>query len=147
MARPGLLVLSGFESSRVGEHPVNSHRIGDVLDFAISERLVSANQLVLDLLANATRYKPGQELQCFQGEQLLSHPVVGAILWSAWATSEQLEGILGRTTMIAQVAHRHGYGARGAVHGSKRGLRMKRDGGLLLALLRHDEVSRIVCRR
>jgi len=54
MARPGLLVLSGFESSRVGEHPVNSHRIGDVLDFAISERLVSANQLVLDLLVNAT---------------------------------------------------------------------------------------------
>jgi hypothetical protein len=55
MARPGLLVLSGFESSRVGEQPVNSHRIGDVLDFAISERVVSANQLVLDLLVNAAR--------------------------------------------------------------------------------------------
>src|SRR6516165_10836857 len=38
-----------------GSTPVDSHWIGDVLDFAISERLVAADQLVLDLLVNPTR--------------------------------------------------------------------------------------------
>src|SRR5215471_20849049 len=46
---------SALEGSRVRKHPVNSHRIGDVLDLAISERFIAANQLVLDLLVNAAR--------------------------------------------------------------------------------------------
>ena len=40
---------------RIRKHSVNSHRIGDVLDFAISERLISANQFVFYLLVNAAR--------------------------------------------------------------------------------------------
>ena len=39
----------------VRKHAVNSHRIGDVLDLAITEQLVAANQLVLYLLVNAAR--------------------------------------------------------------------------------------------
>ena len=37
----------------IRKHAVNSHRIGDVLDLAIAERLVSANQFVLYLFVNA----------------------------------------------------------------------------------------------
>src|SRR5581483_11719054 len=47
--------VSGPESSRIGKHPVNPNGVGDVLDLAIPERLVSANELILDLLVNAAR--------------------------------------------------------------------------------------------
>src|SRR5258706_1059869 len=40
---------------RIRKQPVDSHRIGDVLNFAISERLISANQFVFYLLVNAAR--------------------------------------------------------------------------------------------
>ena len=45
----------------VGKYAVNSHGISDVLDLAITERLVSANQFVLYLLVNAAGdiYLPG----------------------------------------------------------------------------------------
>ena len=37
----------------IGKHAIDANRIGNVLDLAIAERLVSANQLVLDLLVDA----------------------------------------------------------------------------------------------
>src|SRR6202011_2592625 len=46
----------GFlKRGRIRKHAVNSHRIGDVLDFAISERVISANECVFYLLVNAAR--------------------------------------------------------------------------------------------
>src|SRR4029077_5585702 len=39
--------------ARIGKHAVHAHRIGDVLDLAVTERLVSANQLVFYLFVNA----------------------------------------------------------------------------------------------
>src|SRR5580700_2036604 len=52
----GLTPPSGFiERARVRKHPVDPDWIGDVLDFAISERLISADQFVLDLLVNTAR--------------------------------------------------------------------------------------------
>jgi len=49
-----LRAASGLHKrSRIGEHAIDPHRIGDVLDMAISERLVSANQLVLYLFVDA----------------------------------------------------------------------------------------------
>src|SRR5229473_1677446 len=39
----------------IRKHAVDPHRIGDVLDFAISERLISANKFVLYLLVNGAR--------------------------------------------------------------------------------------------
>jgi len=44
---------SPVEGGRIRKHAVDPYRIGDVLNLAISERLISANQLVLDLLVNA----------------------------------------------------------------------------------------------
>src|SRR5246127_4751214 len=49
----GLSPLPGPEGRRIRKHTVDSHRIGDVLDLAIAERFISANELVLDLLVNA----------------------------------------------------------------------------------------------
>jgi hypothetical protein len=43
------------EGGRIRKHTVDPYRIRDVLYFAISERLISANQLVLYLLVNAAR--------------------------------------------------------------------------------------------
>src|SRR6185312_3470926 len=43
------------EGSRVRKHPIDPDRIGDVLDLAVSERFIAANQLVLDLLIDAAR--------------------------------------------------------------------------------------------
>src|SRR5258708_12141927 len=52
-------VLASFsgpaKGGRIRKHAVDPDRIGDVLDFAISEQLISANQLVLDLLVNGAR--------------------------------------------------------------------------------------------
>src|SRR5437879_3958626 len=52
-------VLASFsgpvEGGRIRKHPVDPYRICDVLYFAISERLISANQFVLYLLVNAAR--------------------------------------------------------------------------------------------
>ena|SRR2546427_7725815 len=42
-----------LKGRRVGKHAVDSHRIGDVLDLAVTERLVSANQFMLYLFVNA----------------------------------------------------------------------------------------------
>ena len=39
----------------IGQHPIHPHRIGDVLDLLVSERLIAANELVLDLLIDAAR--------------------------------------------------------------------------------------------
>ena len=41
------------ERSGVRQYAINSDRVGDVLDLAISERFVAANQFVLDLLVDA----------------------------------------------------------------------------------------------
>jgi hypothetical protein len=49
LASPATPVKGGW----VGKHAVNSHRIGDVLDLAITERFVSANQFMLNLFVNA----------------------------------------------------------------------------------------------
>ena len=38
---------------RIGKHAIDPHRVGDVLDTAIAEQLVSANQLVLYLFVDA----------------------------------------------------------------------------------------------
>src|SRR6266404_6867982 len=50
-------VLASFsgpvECGWVWKDAVDPHRIGDVFDFAISERLISADQLVFYLLVNA----------------------------------------------------------------------------------------------
>src|SRR6185437_5605202 len=47
----GLPALSCLiECCRIRKHPIDPDRIRDVLDLAVSERLISANQLVLDLL-------------------------------------------------------------------------------------------------
>src|ERR1700737_1831484 len=43
------------KGGRVREHAVNSHRIGDVLDHAIAQRLVSANQFMFYLFVDAAR--------------------------------------------------------------------------------------------
>jgi len=52
-------VLASFsgpvEGGGIRNHAIDLHRIGDILDFAISERLISANQFVLHLLVNAAR--------------------------------------------------------------------------------------------
>src|SRR6266700_5435233 len=52
-------VLASFaghvEGGRIRKHAVDPDGIGDVLDFAISKRLISANQFVLYLLVNAAR--------------------------------------------------------------------------------------------
>src|SRR6267142_4032552 len=52
-------VLASFSGPAKGggirKHAVDPDRIGDVLDFAISEQLISTNQLVLDLLVNGAR--------------------------------------------------------------------------------------------
>src|SRR5467141_3433252 len=52
-------VLASFsgpaKGGRIRKHAVDPDRIGDILDFAISEQLISANQLVLDLLVNGAR--------------------------------------------------------------------------------------------
>src|SRR6266850_5548882 len=52
-------VLASFsgpaKGGRIRKHAVDPDRIGDVLDLAISEQLISANQLVLDLLVNGAR--------------------------------------------------------------------------------------------
>ena len=50
----GLPAPSGFQSGWIRKHPIDPHRIGDVLDLAIAKRLVTANKLVLDLLVNPT---------------------------------------------------------------------------------------------
>src|ERR1700739_3276833 len=50
-----LTAPSSIEGSRIRQYTVNSHGICDVLDPAISERLISANKLVLDLLVDAAR--------------------------------------------------------------------------------------------
>src|SRR4030088_3411928 len=51
-----LASLSGpVEGGRIRKHAVDPYRIGDVLDFAISERLISTNQFVFYLLVNAAR--------------------------------------------------------------------------------------------
>ena len=42
-----------LQGRRVGKHAVDAHRIGNVLDLAVTERLVSANQLMLYLFVNA----------------------------------------------------------------------------------------------
>ena len=42
---------------RIGKYAVDSHVIGDVLHLAVPERLVSADQLVFDLLVDAARNK------------------------------------------------------------------------------------------
>ena len=39
--------------SRIGKHAIDPHRIGDILDTAITERFVSANQLMLYLFVDA----------------------------------------------------------------------------------------------
>lgn len=39
--------------SRIGKHAIDPHRVGDVLDMAVTERFVSANQLMLYLLIDA----------------------------------------------------------------------------------------------
>ena len=41
------------KGGRVGEHAIDAHRVGDVLDVAITERLVSANHLMLYLFVDA----------------------------------------------------------------------------------------------
>src|SRR5262245_17817557 len=41
----------------IGQHPVDSDRVRDVLDLAIAERLIAANQFMLDLLVDASRNK------------------------------------------------------------------------------------------
>src|SRR5712691_6846014 len=46
---------SSLPGGGIRNHAVDLHRIGDILDFAISERLISANQFVLHLLVNAAR--------------------------------------------------------------------------------------------
>jgi len=52
-------VLASFsgpvEGAWIRKNAVDPHRIGDVFDFAISERLISADQLVFYLLVNAAR--------------------------------------------------------------------------------------------
>src|SRR5882762_4785466 len=52
-------ILASFsdpiEGIRIWKHAVDAYWIGDVLDLAIAERLISANQLVLDLLVDAAR--------------------------------------------------------------------------------------------
>lgn len=39
----------------VGQHPVDSDGVRDVLDLAIAKRLIAANQFMLDLLVDASR--------------------------------------------------------------------------------------------
>ena len=48
-ASPPILVQCGW----VGKHAIDAHRIGNVLDLAITERLVSANQFMLYLFVDA----------------------------------------------------------------------------------------------
>lgn len=49
-----LASLSGpVEGRRIRNHAVDPYRIGDVFDFAISERFIPANQFVLHLFVNA----------------------------------------------------------------------------------------------
>ncbi len=43
----------GSDRSRVRKHPIDANRIGDVLQLLVAERLISADQLVLDLLVDA----------------------------------------------------------------------------------------------
>jgi hypothetical protein len=49
-ALPGLL-----KRGRIRKHAINSHRIRDVFDSAVSERLITANQFVLYLFVDAAR--------------------------------------------------------------------------------------------
>ena len=44
-----------MKCGRIRKHAINSHRIGNVFDFAVAERFIPANQLVLYLLVNAAR--------------------------------------------------------------------------------------------
>src|ERR1700680_1573182 len=44
-----------MKSVLIWKHAIDPHRIGDVLDFAITERFVSANKFVLYLLVDAAR--------------------------------------------------------------------------------------------
>ena len=49
-----LRAASGFaKGGGIGKHAIDPHRVGDVLDMAITEQLVSANQLVLYLFVDA----------------------------------------------------------------------------------------------
>jgi hypothetical protein len=41
----------------IGQHPVDSDGVRDVLDLAVAERLIAANQFVLDLFVDASRDK------------------------------------------------------------------------------------------
>src|SRR5690349_4142985 len=42
-----------YDGGGIGQHPVDADGVGDVLDLAFAERLIAANQLVLDLLVDA----------------------------------------------------------------------------------------------
>ena len=44
-----------LKAAEIRKHAIDPHRIGDVLDLAIPERLVSADQFVLYLFENAAR--------------------------------------------------------------------------------------------
>ena len=46
-----------MKCGRIRKHAINSHRISDVFDFAVSERLIAANQFVFYLFVNAARNK------------------------------------------------------------------------------------------
>jgi hypothetical protein len=49
-----LAAFSGLvEGGDIRKHAVDPHRIGDVLDFAVPERFISADQFVLYLFLNA----------------------------------------------------------------------------------------------
>src|ERR1700722_5576767 len=51
-----LAALSGpLKRGGIRKHAVNSHRIRDVFDFAVSKRLIAANQFVLYLFVDAAR--------------------------------------------------------------------------------------------
>ena len=40
------------ESRRVGQHTVYAHRVGDVLDLPVSQRLIGAHELIFNLLVD-----------------------------------------------------------------------------------------------
>ena len=42
------------KGGRIGKDAINSHRVGDVLDLTIAERLVSTHQFMFYLLVNTT---------------------------------------------------------------------------------------------
>ena len=44
-----------MKRGRIRKHAINSHRIGDVFDSAVSEGLITANQFVLYLFVDAAR--------------------------------------------------------------------------------------------